>query len=226
MDEDVHLHSRPGVLRRLCFYFTLIIVGAVTILPIHSGTDADPDVSETVVGANLPVSYQVPPVEKPPVSMDAVATARPERSEPAKPVMKVKMRYHALIQQAGVRHGVESAMIKAIIMAESSYNPRAISNRGAVGLMQLMPTTAESLGVKDRFDPKHNIDGGVRYFKSLLVRFVGDIRLALAAYNAGAKKVRQYKGIPPYKTTRSYIDKVFQYYQKYKDLENDGPNRI
>ncbi len=135
-----------------------------------------------------------------------------------KPAMRVKTGYHAIIQQAGQRHGVEAALIQAIIMAESSYNPHAVSHRGAAGLMQLMPATADSMGVKDRFDPEHNIDGGVRYFKRLLVRFDGDKRLALAAYNAGARKVRQYNGIPPYKTTRSYIARVFQYYQTYKDL--------
>ena len=226
MDGDVHLYSRPAILSRLCFYFTLIIVGAVTILPIRGRIDVDPGVSEMVVEVNLPASHQVSPVVQLPVNTEAIVTPRPERREPAKPVVKVKMRYHSIIQQAGLRHGVESAMIKAIIMAESSYNPRAVSSRGAAGLMQLMPTTADSLGVKDRFDPEHNIDGGVRYFKRLLVRFGDDTRLALAAYNAGAKKVRQYNGIPPYKTTRSYIDKVFQYYQRYKDLENDGQNRV
>ena len=226
MDGDVHLHSRSAILRRLFFYFILINVGLVAIPPIHGGTDDDPGVVEIVCDINLPASHQVTPVERPPVNTDAIVTLRPGRGKPAKPIVEVKIRYRTIIQRAGLRHGVESAMIKAIIMAESSYNPRAVSRRGAVGLMQLMPATADSMGVKDRFDPEHNIDGGVRYFKKLLVRFEGDPRLALAAYNAGAKKVRRYNGIPPYKTTRSYIDKVFQYYQRYKDLENDGLNTV
>ena len=222
MDGDVHSHSRSATLHRLCFYFTLIIVGTVVTLPANNRTDADSCVPETFVEATLHASHRILPVEQPPVN----SQPRSEVSEPVKPVVKVKMRYFSIIRQAGMRHGVESAMIKAIIMAESSYNPRAVSSRGAVGLMQLMPTTADSMGVKDRFDPEHNINGGVRYFKRLLVRFKNNTRLALAAYNAGAKKVKRYNGIPPYKTTRSYIDKVFQYYRKYKDLENDGLNRV
>jgi len=226
MDGDVHLHSRRVELRRLCFYFTLTIVILLIILPICSWLNAGFDAAKTINVVHLTASHPVSPGEPAPVRTAADTTIQPESTKPAKSVVKVKMLYHTIIQQASVRYGVESAMIKAIIMAESSYNPKAVSNRGAVGLMQLMPTTADSMGVKDRFDPKHNIDGGVRYFKRLLVRFEGDIHLALAAYNAGSKKVKQYNGIPPYKATRSYIEKVFQYYQRYKDLENDRPNRV
>jgi soluble lytic murein transglycosylase-like protein len=107
-------------------------------------------------------------------------------------------------------------MIKAIIMAESSFNPKAVSHKGAKGLMQLMPGTAEYLGVKDCFDPAHNIDGGVRYFKTLLDRFHYDIKLALAAYNAGSRNVRKYGGVPPFRATQSYIDKVLKYYADFK----------
>ena len=101
-------------------------------------------------------------------------------------------------------------------MAESSYDPRAISKKGAKGLMQLMPLTAESFGVEDAFDPTNNIRAGVAYFKKLLNQFNGDERLALAAYNAGSKKVRQYKGVPPFEATQLYIEKVFAYYETYK----------
>ena len=83
--------------------------------------------------------------------------------------------------------------------------------------MQLMPTTARAIGVEDAFNPKQNISGGVRYFKQLVDRFDGDITLALAAYNAGSRNVRNYEGIPPFKATRCYIRKVFKYYQIYKD---------
>ena len=87
--------------------------------------------------------------------------------------------------------------------------------------MQLMPATAKALGVKDIFNPEHNIHGGVKYFRQLLDRFNGDTRLALAAYNAGSRKVRQYHGIPPFETTRYYIKRVFSYYNRYKaELEN------
>jgi soluble lytic murein transglycosylase-like protein len=125
--------------------------------------------------------------------------------------------FHPIIVQVSSRHQVDPALVKAIIMAESGYNPKAISKKGAKGLMQLMPSTAQALGVEDIFNPKQNISGGVRYFKQLVNRFDGDIKLALAAYNAGSRNVRQYQGIPPFKSTQYYIKKVFKYYQLYKD---------
>jgi soluble lytic murein transglycosylase-like protein len=102
-------------------------------------------------------------------------------------------------------------------MAESSYNPKAISKKGARGLMQLMPKTAEILGVKDSFNPEQNINAGVKHFKGLMNRFKGDVKLALAAYNVGSRKVRKYQGVPPFKATQSYIKKVLEYYQYFKE---------
>ena len=130
---------------------------------------------------------------------------------------KTEASLHPIILQAANRYQVDPALIKAIIMAESSYNPKAISRRGARGLMQLMPKTAEALGVGDSFNPEHNINAGVRYFRKLLNRFDGDIKLALAAYNAGSRKVRKYQGVPPFRATHSYIRKVLEYHQYYRD---------
>jgi len=127
--------------------------------------------------------------------------------------------FRSIIQEASDLYEVEPELIQAIIMAESSYNPRAVSRRGARGLMQLMPATAKALGVKDSFNPEHNIHGGVRYFKQLLDRFGGDTRMALAAYNAGSSNVREYQGIPPFKATRYYIKRVFSYYNRYKEAD-------
>jgi len=124
--------------------------------------------------------------------------------------------FQPIVLKAANRHKVDPAMVMAIIMAESSYNPKAISKKGAMGLMQLMPTTARSLGVKDSFNPEHNINAGVRYFKKLLNQFDGDIELALAAYNAGSRKVREHRGIPPFRATKYYIKKVIKYYRYYK----------
>ncbi len=124
--------------------------------------------------------------------------------------------YISIIYQAAERHQVDPALVKAIIMAESSYNPRAISKKGASGLMQLMPGTAASLGVEDIFNPEDNIDAGVGYFRKLLNQFDGDVQLALAAYNAGSRNVRMYQGVPPFKATKYYIKKVFKYYRSYK----------
>jgi soluble lytic murein transglycosylase-like protein len=134
--------------------------------------------------------------------------------------------FHPIIIRAANRHDVDPALVKAIIMAESGYNPNAISKKGAKGLMQLMPSTAEALGVEDVFNPEQNISGGVRYFKRLVNRFDGDVKLALAAYNAGSKKVRHYQGIPPYKSTQYYIKKVFKYYNLYKNQMTEGMKKV
>jgi soluble lytic murein transglycosylase-like protein len=125
---------------------------------------------------------------------------------------------HQIILRAAGRHNVDPALVKAIIRAESGYDPKAVSKKGAMGLMQLMPRTAEALGVEDEdiFNPENNIDAGVKYLKQLLIQFHGNVRLAVAAYNAGTKKVKKYKGIPPYKATRHYVNKVLEYYQYYK----------
>ena len=114
------------------------------------------------------------------------------------------------------RYSLDPALVKAIIFAESGYNPKATSKRGARGLMQLMPNTARALGVKNSYNPEENIAGGVKYFKRLVDKYDGNIKLALAAYNSGSRNVRKYQGVPPFKETRNYIRKVFKYYQLYK----------
>ncbi len=134
--------------------------------------------------------------------------------------------FHPLIVRIAKRHSVDPALVMAIVMAESSYNPRAVSKVGARGLMQLMPNTAESLGVKDSFNPEQNIDGGVRYFRKLLDRFNGDVILALAAYNAGSRHVIEYQGIPPFKATRFYIKKVCKYHKYYEKQLAIGIDRV
>ena len=134
--------------------------------------------------------------------------------------------FHPIILQEANRHELDPALVKAIIMAESGYNPNAVSKKGAQGLMQLMPSTAEALGVDDAFNPEQNISGGVRYFKQLVNRFDGDIKLALAAYNAGSRIVRHYQGIPPFKSTRFYIEKVFKYYELYKDQMTEKMKKV
>ena len=138
---------------------------------------------------------------------------------------KKDVRFGSIIQQAADRHQVDPALVRAIIMAESSYNPKAISKKGAKGLMQLMPKTAASLGVVDSFNPEDNIHAGVGYFKKLMNQFDGNVEFALAAYNAGSRKVRKYQGVPPFKATRYYVKKVLQYYQTYKDQMNTETDR-
>ncbi|MBL7224959.1 MAG: transglycosylase SLT domain-containing protein [Desulfobacteraceae bacterium] len=125
--------------------------------------------------------------------------------------------FHPIIVKAASRYEVDPALVKAIIMAESGYNPQAVSRQGAKGLMQLMPRTARSLGVEDSFNPEHNVNGGVKYLKQLLDEFDDNLKFALAAYNAGSSKVRRHRGIPPIKATQYYVNRVFEYYQYYKN---------
>jgi len=120
----------------------------------------------------------------------------------------VRTRYGQEIREIAARHGVDADLVEAVIRVESAFNPRAVSNKGAQGLMQLMPRTASALGVRNVFDPYQNIEGGVRHLRYLLDRYPGNVPLALAAYNAGEKAVDQYRGIPPYGETTQYVQKI------------------
>jgi hypothetical protein len=125
-------------------------------------------------------------------------------------------KYDHLIAKASQKYNIESALIKAVIKAESNFNHMAVSRKGAKGLMQLMPATASSLHVRDSFHPENNIEGGARYLRYLLKYFNGNLSLALAAYNAGENAVIRYGGIPPYRETQTYVQKVLSYLDRYK----------
>jgi hypothetical protein len=127
---------------------------------------------------------------------------------------------NAIISSASARSQVDADFIASVIRAESANNPRAISGKGAQGLMQLMPETARNLGVVDSFDPADNVGGGVRYLRELLLRYNGDLIKTLAAYNAGPQRVQQYKGIPPYRETRAYITRVILDYNSKKTAKH------
>ncbi len=133
------------------------------------------------------------------------ASGKPE-SQPSSEVVD------NLIQTAATRHGVDPNLVRAIVRVESNFNPRAVSRKGAMGLMQLMPGTARSLSVTNALDPNQNVDAGVRHFKSLLDSYNGNLELSLAAYNAGSGAVRRNKGIPPYRETQAYVRKITQMY--------------
>jgi soluble lytic murein transglycosylase-like protein len=122
--------------------------------------------------------------------------------EPPKPT------YDDLIKEAAARYGLPTALIRAVIMTESAFDPLAVSSAGAQGLMQLMPALSDELGVRNAFDPRENIMAGAQYLSSLLEAQKGNVKLALASYNAGPGNVKRYKGIPPFKETRRYVDKI------------------
>jgi soluble lytic murein transglycosylase-like protein len=140
-------------------------------------------------------------------------------------IVRREARYHSgltnlelerAVTRASQQHHVQPALLLAVMKAESSFNPTVISKAGAVGLMQLVPETAIRHGVRNLYDANENITGGAKHLRYLLDRFHGNIRLALAAYNAGERKVNRYGRIPPYKETQDYVKKVLVYYRGYK----------
>jgi soluble lytic murein transglycosylase len=143
------------------------------------------------------------------------------RFQPVRPVrerLQVTARHRdafdGVIASAARQHGVPPALVKAVIAAESAFQPRALSRKGAMGLMQLMPETAAYLGVREPFRPEANVYGGTAYLRELHDRF-GDWTHTLAAYNAGPTAVERYRGVPPYAETRQYVKRVFSYYRRF-----------
>ncbi len=151
-------------------------------------------------------------------SITSGATAQSERSNQTTALHSGYRQYPSaqidnFIKQAASKYGVDAKLVSAIAEVESNYHSDAVSNVGAVGVMQLMPSTAASLGVHNPYDAKENIEGGTKYIKQLLGDFNGDVSKAVAAYNAGPAAVKKYKGIPPYAETRNYVTKVLDLYR-------------
>lgn len=135
-------------------------------------------------------------------------------------IASLKTQYAPVIKEVARAHALEDALLHAVITVESAYNPRAVSKKGAAGLMQLMPETAQRYGVTDRFDPVQNLHGGARYLTELLRMFNGNLSLTLAAYNAGENNVVKYGNrIPPFQETRAYVPKVLDLYRRYHSGE-------
>jgi soluble lytic murein transglycosylase-like protein len=132
--------------------------------------------------------------------------------------------FDQIIQSTAHDFGVEPALVKAVIAAESAFDSEAVSRMGAIGLMQLMPDTAAELGVEDPMNPVQNIEGGTRYLREMLDRY-GDMRRALAAYNAGPDAVDRYQGVPPYRETRVYVSRVLDFYRGYRNESRPGKRR-
>ncbi len=132
------------------------------------------------------------------------------------PTIASKTEINNLIDKYADKNGLDADFVKAVVNQESGFNPNATSRCGAMGLMQLMPGTAEGLGVKNAYDPEQNIEGGTKYLKGLMDRFNNNKSLALAAYNAGPNAVKKYGGIPPYQETQNYVKNVLGKYESMK----------
>jgi soluble lytic murein transglycosylase-like protein len=169
------------------------------------------EIKEAQPAAPAPVltaTASVPPL---PAPVPVIATtAKPKEARPNRSAFQSV--WDEMIESAGKRHHVDPALIHAVIRVESNYNAFAVSPRGAKGLMQLIPATAKRFGVKNIFDPKANLDAGVRYLKYLIDMFGGDLRLSLAAYNAGENAVDRHSGVPPFPETQDYLRRISDIY--------------
>jgi len=195
----------------VCISLFILSQGAVCA-DIYKYVDKDGVLHYT----NVPTQASSKVVSLPPATPENINRFFPA-PVPALPYRQASDQTHfdphiRLICQA---HGLDYNLVKAVIRAESAFDPQAVSPKGAKGLMQLMPGTSRDLGVVDPFDPHQNIDGGTRYLKMLLDRFNNNLILALAAYNAGPESVAKYGGVPPYDETQIYVRRVLEFYTRY-----------
>ncbi len=149
------------------------------------------------------------------------APAQPAtRVAPQKQEALTRDALNQVVSGAGERHQIDPDFISSVIRAESGFHQNAVSRKGALGLMQLMPGTASQLGVSNPFDPKSNVEGGTKYLRDLLVKYNLDVNKALAAYNAGSRRVDQYHGVPPYFETQAYISRIIRDFNRQKIAKN------
>jgi soluble lytic murein transglycosylase-like protein len=163
------------------------------------------------------VYTNVPPAGKKAKRVRGTFHRAPEPSEPPEAKPGELAQYEPFIKAASTRYRIPADLVRAVMHAESNFDPHAVSPRGASGLMQLMPQTAQEMYVKDIFDVQQNIDAGARYLRVLANEFEGDMVKMLAAYNAGPEALRKFGGLPPFEETQSYVRKVIQLYYQYKE---------
>ncbi len=192
--------AKAGITNRWMI-FTVIIIFA-SVLPVYADIYMYIDTEGVLHFTNTPTSskYKIYIKEKSRRSSNTHSTDK----------------YDRLIEEASKRHGVLFPLIKAVIKAESDFDPQAVSKAGALGLMQIMPQNVNTLKISDPFNPLENIMGGTRYFKQLIDKYEGKLQLALAAYNAGPNMVDYYNGIPPIKETENYVKRVMKYFYLFK----------
>ena len=170
-----------------------------TLPTLRAAQTAAAEVNQQIAALGAPLAPQPAITPGPALSSPATRQATPAQLD-------------AIIESAAARHKVDPNLVRAVIKVESNYNPRAVSRKGAMGLMQLMPKTARGLSVANPFDPQQNVDAGVRHLRSLLETNSGDVGRSLAAYNAGQTAVERSRGIPPYRETRQYVDRITALY--------------
>ena len=197
------------------------LVGAVTRLYLNDASSGYIEIPTDQIErferdtAPAPVAAKV----QPSVPRNAAPLALPS---PQSQASVSSLTLNQVVSGAGERHQLDPDFINSVIRAESGFNNRAVSKKGAQGLMQLMPQTSSQLGVAHPFDPNANVEGGTKYLRELLEKYNFDVVKALAAYNAGPKRVDQYRGVPPYYETRAYIGRIIRDFNRQKLAENPG----
>lgn len=211
MSSPASARSLPRSARRL-FAF-----GWVAVVPWIAPTAARADIYQSVDADGVIVFTSKPRPGSKKVAIDNPVSLPKDRSP------ERLTRYDAFIREAASLYQIPEELVRAVILVESNYDPRAVSHAGAIGLMQLMPGTAANMLVEDIYDPRQNILGGTRYLRVLANMFNGDIMLTVAGYNAGENAVIRYGGIPPYPETQGYVTRVVENYQRYRELSAKRP---
>lgn len=186
----------------------LIVCGLILFLFTLSYADVYKYISEDGI-----VCYtDLPFGKKADIVIREKVESTPSQPQAGRTFSKNTTNYHSIVHEKASKYNLDPLLVKAVIKTESNWNERAVSRKGAMGLMQLMPSTASEMNVRNPFNPEENIEGGVRYLRHLLERFNGDLTLALAAYNAGPKWVEKFGFIPPITETKQYVNKVLSLY--------------
>ncbi len=204
-------------MRRSQYILLGLVVFAAAATAVHADIYQYTDESGVVHFTNVPGSNVKKPTRVRTESPSLASVASPQAIEPKSEGRKssattVPASYHEYINTACEKYGVDPSLVHALVKVESGYNTFALSNKGAMGLMQLMPETANNMNVRNSFSPQDNVEGGVRYLRYLLDRYEGNISLALAAYNSGETSVKRWGTIPPFKETKDYVKKILTIY--------------